>query len=167
MRVKHIAMKSKFVILNFVIALGLLLGVCLLWQMYAQCASPKSQARNALKRLDQALVSQDPRGLLETVCLPSAIRDRTQAEQNEFVRKTLLDEVSSEGIRVLAAEGAFGPLAQVFPAEAVRWASQAGVSVSNCVAFRLEKNGVVAEVAIATNGVARVIRCNNVKQMAL
>jgi hypothetical protein len=70
-------------------------------------------------------------------------------------------------VRVLSKEGLFGPLSVVFPNEAASWASAAGVDASSCVAFRLEKNGVVAEVAIATNGVPRVIRCNNVKQMAL
>ena len=128
--------------------------------------TPREKAAAALDRLDGALKSADGKALLDTLAVPAAVRERTTAEQNEFVRKALADELSAEGIRVLAREGQFGPLAVVFSNEAERWAGAAGVSVAECVAFRLAKNGVVAEVAVATNGTPRVIRCNNVKQMA-
>jgi hypothetical protein len=55
----------------------------------------------------------------------------------------------------------------VFPQEAPFWAKAAGVEVADCVAFRGEKNGIRAEVVITTNGAYRIIRVNNVKQMAL
>jgi hypothetical protein len=143
-----------------------LLVVGLVWRLRPERETPKRSARQALERLEQALASADVKALLEAVCVPASVRSRTDAEQNEFLRKALADEVSAEGIQVLAREGVFGPLSVVFSNEAARWAGQAGVNMSNCVAFRLEKNGVVAEVAIATNGTPRVVRCNNVKQMA-
>lgn len=138
------------------------------WFLLRPQPKPKerAQALALMEQLGAALSAPGERALLDLLVVPAAVRGRTESEQNEFVRKALADEVSAEGIRVLAKEGSFGPLAAVFSNEAARWAGAAGVSVSNCVAFRLERNGVVAEVAIATNGSPRVIRCNNVKQMA-
>ncbi len=146
--------------------IGVGLTVCVFWLSLKQRPSARNDAEVALNRLEQAVSSADGKALLDLLVVPASVRDRTQSEQTEFVRKALQDEVSAEGVRVLAKEGVFGPLGTVFSNEAARWAGQAGVAVPDCVAFRMEKNGVVAEVAIATNGTPRLIRCNNVKQMA-
>ena len=54
-----------------------------------------------------------------------------------------------------------------FPGEGGKWAEAFGVDPSDCVAFRAEKNGLRAElVLVKTNGFTRILRCNNVKQLA-
>ncbi len=99
-------------------------------------------------------------------------------EQAEFLTKALADEISPEGLAVLQREGSFGPLATVFAAEAEGWAKQGGVKVEDCVAFKLERNGLRAEVVLAAGTPLaprlsplatsmRILRCNNVKQLAL
>lgn len=161
-------MKTRMVCLR-----SLLLGAFVLaagvvwWRIGMTRSAAKNQARGVLEQINQALGLSNGKELLKSICVPLAVRGRTEMEQMEFVRKALADEVSAEGVQALARDGVFGPLGTVFSNEAARWAGQVGVSVSECVAFRMEKNGVVAEVAIATNGMPRVIRCNNVKQMAL
>jgi hypothetical protein len=138
------------------------------WFYFRGADNPRQQAVTTLQHLNIAL--EDPnasRDLLNIVALPSGIKDRTREEQNEFLRKALQDEVSTDGIKALKNNGTYGPLTTVFPAEAQTWASQAGVDKLSCVAFRMVKNGVTAEVVIATNGAPKVVRCNNVKQMAL
>ena len=65
----------------------------------------------------------------------------------------------------------------MFPAEAEGWARQAGVNPDDCVAFKLDRNGLRAEVVLlkpSTLGSQsstpepshRIVRVNNVKQMA-
>ena len=68
---------------------------------------------------------------------------------------------------MLQREGSFGLLRTLFPAEAEKWAKQAGVKPEDCVAFKMERTGVRAEVVLLREGqTLRVVRCNNVKQMA-
>jgi len=79
---------------------------------------------------------------------------------------------------VLKRDGAFGPLANLFPAEAETWAKQAGVKPEDCVAFKLERNGLRAEVVLVRTPDSplvprpsslpgyRILRCNNIKQLA-
>ena len=62
----------------------------------------------------------------------------------------------------------FGGLSDVFPIEAAGWAEQAGVKPADCLGFKLERNGIRAEVVLVREGASyRVVRCNNVKQMAM
>jgi hypothetical protein len=138
------------------------------WFFLRNTNNPRQQAVITLQSLNTALADPNAsRDLLNIVALPSGIKDRTREEQNEFLRKALLDEVSIEGVNDLRKHGTYGPLTTLFPTEAATWASQAGVDKLSCVAFRMVKNGVTAEVVIATNGAPKVVRCNNVKQMAL
>jgi hypothetical protein len=89
------------------------------------------------------------------------------AEQTEFLTKALRDEISPEGLAVLRREGKFGALTDLFPQEAKTWAAQAGVKPEDCVAFRMERDNIRAEVVLVREGeVYRVVRCNNVKQLA-
>ena len=99
-----------------------------------------------LQRFNAALTTGNSADLLNAVVMPAAIQGRTGAEQTEFLTKALRDEISPEGLAVLQRDGAFGPLTNIFPAEAQGWAGQAGVKPEDCVAFKLERNGLRAEV---------------------
>ena len=139
--------------------------------------APRRQSLVSLARLDNALHSANRAELLDLIVLPAAVRDRTPPEQSEFLAKALNDEISPEGLAALKRHGDYGPLKILFPAEAERWAGQAGVNPDNCVAFKLDRNGLRAEVVLAkpstlnpqpSTGDApyRIVRLNNVKQMA-
>jgi hypothetical protein len=150
------------------IGIGLLLVfvVGLLWVRWRQ-DEPRRISLNTLQTLAQALDTGQAGALLSSLTLPQALQGRTPQEQVEFITKALRDEISPEGIIVLKRQGAFGPLEKLFPADAEAWAKQAGVSPNECVAFRLEKNGLLAEVVLHIHEKScRVVRCNNVKQMA-
>ncbi len=149
---------------------GLLLAVLtfsvLLWWNWKR-DEPRRNSFRALNRLQASIGSLDQSALLDTVLLPPALGQRTSAEQTEFLVKTLRDEVSSAGVHALKKGAMFGSLSKVFPAEAAVWTQQAGVKVEDCVAFKMERDGLCAEVVlVAQNGHYRVVRCNNVKQMA-
>lgn len=151
-----------------------LLGTGFYWWKHG---APRRQALEALNGFQTALNSSAPEALLRVIVSPSSVRDRTAAEQAEFLRKALRDEISPEGLAVLKRDGQFGPLTNIFPAEAEAWSRQAGVSPENCVAFKLERNGLRAEVVLrkpstfnpqpsAGDPPYRIVRVNNVKQLA-
>ncbi|MCU0785623.1 MAG: hypothetical protein MUF81_16580 [Verrucomicrobia bacterium] len=142
-----------------------------LWQRDA----PRRNSGRAIETFAAALNSGNADSLLKTVVLPVAVSGRTSAEQIEFLTKALHDEISPEGIGVLKREGQFGSLTNLFPVEAKTWAEQAGVNPEDCVAFRMERNGLRAEVVLVNNAplatrhsslAFRIVRCNNVKQLA-
>jgi len=139
--------------------------------------TPRRNSFRAVQTFATALNSGDADALLQTVVLPAAVAGRTPAEQTEFLTKALRDEISPEGLAVLRREGQFGSLQELFPQEATAWATQAGVKLEDCVAFKLERNGLRAEVMLVKlssiehpeSSIApgyRIVRCNNVKQMA-
>ena len=125
--------------------------------------------RNSLKTLAQfttELVSGDQR-VLDRILMPEAVRSRTAPEQLEFIRKSLQDEISLEGFDELKKHAIYGSLKHLFPTEAEAWTKQAGVNPDDCVAFRLDRNGLRTEVVLARGGQNyRIVRCNNVKQLA-
>jgi len=136
---------------------------------------PRRESLASLTRLDTALHSASRAELLDLLIIPAAVQSRTAPEQSEFLAKALNNEISPEGLAVLKKHGHYGPLKKVFPAEADGWSNQAGVHPDDCVAFKLERNGVRAEVVLfrplyARRGTPdasyRVMRVNNVKQMA-
>lgn len=147
-------------------------GFCL-WEQ----GKPRRQAVAAMNGLQVALTSPAPEALFRILMTPVAVRNRTVPEQAEFLRKALQEELSPAGIAVLGRRGQFGPLPELFPAEAEAWASQAGVKPEECVAFKLERNGLRAEVVLvkpqyftphtpSADEPYRIVRVNNVKQMA-
>lgn len=147
-----------------VVATGLAVGVAaLLWQH----GQPRRDAVVAVSRLANNLANHQEPDLLETVLMPVAIRSQTPAEQQEFLTKALADEISPAGVEALKRHAEFGPLKSIFPNEAPVWCSQAGVNADDCVAFKMERAGIRAEVVMLHEGQAyRIVRCNNVKQMA-
>ena len=122
----------------------------------------------AVSKLADNLANHQGSDLLETVLIPTTIRSQTPAEQQEFLTKALADEISPAGVEALKHHAEFGPLESIFPSEAPVWCQQAGVNADDCVAFKMEHDGIRAEVVLVHNGQSyRVVRCNNVKQMAM
>ncbi|HXT11399.1 MAG TPA: hypothetical protein VN873_07530 [Candidatus Angelobacter sp.] len=141
------------------------LVACVFWFKWKR-DEPRRDSLASLENLYVSLESNSS-SLLNQVVLPSVVNGRTQAERIEFLTKVLRDEVSGRGISALRHGAAFGELNRIFPEEASRWADQASVNATNCFAFRMEKNGVRAEVVVYRDGDHYlVLRCNNVKQMA-
>lgn len=147
--------------------LALVLVVAVVVWLRWKGAEPRRLAIRTLGQLDAALHTGNSPDLLKLICTPAAIQDRTTPEQAEFLTKALSDEISPEGLAVLQRDGAFGSLTNIFPAEAEKWARQAGAKAEDCVAFKMERAGIRAEVVLLREGQAfRIVRCNNVKQIA-
>jgi hypothetical protein len=138
---------------------------------------PRRGAIQALDALVGALQAANTKNLLQAIAIPTAVRTRTASEQAGFLTKALREEISPEGLRLLRQQGQSGALTNLFPDEAAGWAAQADVAAEQCVAFKAEKNGVRAEVVLSrsvvptgkpghTETVYRVVRGNNVKQLA-
>jgi hypothetical protein len=169
-RFARISTKQKSLIVLSVVAL---LVTGLLWWRQG---APRRESLATLTRLETALHSGSRAELVNLLVIPAAVRDRSAAEQSEFLSKALNHEISPEGLAALRRRGDYGRLKDLFPAEAEAWSKLAGVPVDDCVAFKLEGNGVRAEVVLlkpsnyeseVTHGKAtyRIVRLNNVKQM--
>jgi hypothetical protein len=149
-----------------IVAGALAFGVCGIF-IFWQHGQPRRDALQSISRLASNLANPQGSELLDTVLMPVAIRSQTPAEQQEFIAKALADEISSEGVLALKHHAEFGPLKSVFPDQAAAWSYQAGVNSDDCVAFKMERVGIRAEVVLLHEGQTyRVLRCNNVKQMA-
>jgi thiol:disulfide interchange protein len=147
----------------FVAAVLAVAASFLFWQQ----GQPRRVALQSISRLVSNLAN--PRGseLLDSVVIPAVVRSQTQSEQHEFISKALSDEVSPEGVLALKHHAEFGLAKSVFPNEYASWCQQAGVNADDCVAFKMEHAGIRAEVLLVREGQTyRVVRCNNVKQMA-
>lgn len=143
------------------------------WWRWGQEA-PKREALATVRNLASALNEPGPAGhVLQLLALPASLAGRTPAEKLDFVHKALRDEISKEGVSALQRYGQFGPLKEIFPQQAEAWATQAGVPVQACVAFKLERNGQLAEVVLVRGPTPdgprgfQIVRVNNVKQMAV
>jgi hypothetical protein len=158
-------LKRKRQLVVTVIAI-ILAGVGSIWFWHQN--QPRRDALQSISILASDLVQ--PRGseLLDLILMPATIRSQTPAEQQEFLTKALADEISPNGVLALKQHAQFGPVKQVFPAEAANWCQQAGINADDCVAFKMERAGIRAEVLLVHEGETyRVVRCNNVKQMAV
>ena len=138
------------------------LGV-LIWQK----GKSRRAALQSVSQLASNLMNPNSSKLLDTIVIPAVVSDRTPAEQREFIVKALADEISSEGVQALKQHAEFGPVKSVFPNDYSKWCEQVGAKPDDCVAFKMEHAGILAEVVLLHEGDAyRIIRCNNVKQMA-
>ena len=157
-------MKTRGFRVVFFAALGLAVGAAvLLWQH----GQPRRSALLEVSKLADNLANNRGAALLDSVLMPVVIQSRTPAEQTEFLVKALADEISPEGVASLKAHAEFGPAKVLFPNDYLRWCQQAGVNADDCVAFKMERAGIRAEVVLARDGATyRIVRCNNVKQMA-
>ncbi len=134
------------------------------YRYYKRSHSPRAEAIQVAKLLNQALETNDADILLELISLPPAYAGRTDAEKIEFLTKALRNEISEEGLRRLMKNGEFGALLDVFPETGNEWAGKAGVDAGDCVAFRLEGNGIRSELVICTNTTPnRIVRANNIR----
>lgn len=150
--------------IGLLVLLSVFAVVAWLWW---QQGETRRTSLSTLRTFERALQTGHAENLLNLIATPAAISGRTPAEQTEFLTKALRDEISPEGLTILQRAGEFGPLAQLFPQESAAWAARAGVMPTDCVAFRLERDGLRAEVVLVREGEAfRVVRCNNVKQLA-
>jgi hypothetical protein len=135
--------------------------------LFWQHGQPRRIALQSVSRLASDLANPHGSELLDTVLMPVAVRSQTPAEQQEFIAKALHDEISPEGVLAMKHSAEFGPAKSVFPVESANWCKQAGVNADDCVAFKMERAGIRAEVLLVREGQTyRVLRCNNLKQMA-
>lgn len=135
--------------------------------LFWQHGQPRRVALQEVSKLADDLANQKRSELLEIVVMPAAIRSQTPTEKQEFLTKALADEISPEGVIALKNHAQFGLAKLIFPDEYVNWCQQAGVDADNCVAFKMERDGIRAEIVLLREGQTyRVVRCNNVKQMA-
>jgi len=157
-------MKRRLAFLS--IATCVLTVICL-WEYQWRRSEPKRHCLDALRQFETSLNSSESSLLLKQVAIPQAVRGKTPQEQAEFIRKALRSEISEDGLRLIAKHGSFGPLNQIFPDEGAAWARQAGVNPDDCVALKSENRGLKAEIVMEIHGETyRVVRCNNVKQLA-
>ena len=147
-----------------VILTSLIAGMgVLVWQH----VQPRRVAIIEVSKLADNLANNRGAELLDTILIPVAIQSRTPSEQEQFLAKALADEISSAGVESLKRHAKFGTLKAIFPIEAAAWCSQAGVNEDDCMAFRMERNGIRAEIVLVREGSNfRVLRCKDVKQMA-
>lgn len=156
-------MKKRGLLFAAVVSLLVIVAFYFSWQH----GQPRREAGTAVSHLAVCLASLNGSDLLDTVLMPVAVQSRTPAEQTEFLVKALGGEISPEGVTALKQHAEFGPLKSIFPNEASIWSSQAGANAEDCVAFKMERNGIRAEVVLVREGKSfRIVRCNNVKQMA-
>ena len=128
---------------------------------------PRRNALAVISDLERALKSAELSKITSLVELPPVEAARSREDQSQWLAEVLRDEISVSGLAELRQRAEFGPLADIFPLEAKCWAESAHVPVQNCVAFRMERNGIRAEVVLHQTPTGfRVLRCNNVKQMA-
>jgi len=147
-----------------VAATGLAVGTAILLWQHGQ---PRREALQEVSKLADNLANNHGAELLDTILIPVAIQSRTQSEQEQFLAKALADEISPAGVEALKRHADFGPLKSIFPDEAPVWCSQAGVNADDCVAFKMERAGIRAEIVLVREGQNyRVVRCKDVKQMA-
>jgi len=155
--------KKKYLVVTVVAAVLVVTSGIVYWQ-YGQ---PRRTASQTLCKLASVLTNPNGSDLLDAILMPVAVRDRTPAEQQEFIAKALRDEISPEGVLALKHHAEFGPAKSVFPVEIANWCKQSGVNADDCVAFKMERAGIRAEVVLVREGKTyRVVRGNNVKQMA-
>ena len=102
------------------------------------------------------------------VAMPAVYRQRTIQEQDDFIRKALKDEISEDGLRTLVEIGDYGQLREMFPAQAEAWTKPHGINPGECVAFRASRGNLHVELVLhVTQSGYRIVRCNNVRQLAL
>lgn len=119
------------------------------------------------RQLSECIESGDLGRAKSLLKLPVSMGGKTSEEQERLMSDVLKAEVSQNGLLAINRHGRFGLLREVFPDEAEAWAKAFSVNADDCVAFSMQRNGLRAELVLwNNNGEFRVLRCNNVRQMA-
>lgn len=118
--------------------------------------------------LAQALTSGNSQVIGQCLVSPPHLAEANPAERQRLVLDLLESEISPEGLVVLLEEGQFGKLRDVFPSQADAWTRPYAVSPEDCVAFRLQRDLLTAELVLLrlADGSFRVLRCNDIRQLA-
>jgi hypothetical protein len=149
------------------VALALVLGAWLAFQWWSQEHSPRARSAKAALALSRAVSSGDQAGVRGLVKIPEFLSGKTHSEQSQLLTELLSSEISAEGLAALRKDGQFGALREMFPTEADAWAKAFGVTADQCVAFKMKRGGLEAELVLLREGDRfLVLRCNNVRQMA-
>ena len=156
------------VLLLLLVLAGVAYAAIFIWKGQLKENAPEREAASYASRFMEVATGAAEGALRDFTILPAAIASRTPQEQEDFVRKALRDEISEGGLAILVEEGTFGPLAEVFPEDFEKWATALNVDPTACVAFRLDKGAIRAELVLRKDGTYyRIVRCNNVAQLAL
>ena len=133
----------------------------------ASVRNDRARAAEPARSLAAALASGDRAAIRQLVVTPDFLAAKSPDERDQLLLDLLASEISPGGLTILQESGQFGPLSEVFPAEADSWARAFSVSPDECVAFRMENGDNPAELVLhrGANGY-RVLRCNNVRQLA-
>lgn len=154
--------KPLWFLVGFLFATGIAL---LAWDHRKN--APRRNALSTATALNNALTSKEPIKTLDIVTLPPTAKLSAPEEQGRWVAALLSDEINAAGIEEMRRHARFGPLVELFPEEADRWSKGAGVPQESCVALRMDRAGTRAEIVFHdTPEGLRILRCNNVKQMA-
>lgn len=131
-------------------------------------SSERRQAASFAGRFSQMLEARATDGLRQLVVSPSFLADKAPAERDHLMIDLLAGEVSAEGMNILVKEGVFGPLSSVFPTEQARWCKAFDVRSEDCVAFKLVRDNLTAELVLhrESDGSYRVLRANDIRQLA-
>jgi hypothetical protein len=123
---------------------------------------------HTMNRLNSAVDTADRKVLAELISSPAYLLEKAPEERGLLMMDLLKDEISKEGIEILMREGKYGALQEIFPNEATPWAKSFDVNPEDCVAFRLNRNDLTAELVLhrQTDGSFRVLRCNDIRQLA-
>jgi len=118
--------------------------------------------------LAQALISGNSQAIGPYLVPPPHLAETNPVERQRLVLDLLDSEISPEGMAILARDGSFGPLRELFPTEADAWAKAFSVNVDDCVAFRLQRGNTTAELVLhrQPDTTYRVLRCNDIRQLA-
>ncbi len=157
-------MKHNFInkYIPIVLIFAVFAGTGIWW--WRQIEHPERDAIEAVYSVLDALENNSGLDILDLVLMPPAYASRTGVEQCDFIRKALRDEVSEAGLQILARDGEYGSLSEIFPDEAQRWSKLFGVDPVDCVAFRADREKLRTEVVLLKTGDSfRLLRCNNVR----
>lgn len=129
--------------------------------------APRRNALDSLVHLNALVAGASQGTVSDVVVFPDLMKEKSREQASRWLRDVLRDELSPEGVAALRKEGDFGKLTDLFPEHALSWAKAAGAAPDECLALRMDRAGVTAEVVLVPGPHGfRISRCNNVKQMA-
>lgn len=128
----------------------------------------RARAISTAYQLNEAVRHQEGDGGNELLIAPPVFAERSHPEMILLMRDLLNSEISAEGLDILAEEGEFGPLKDLFPDQASAWLLPYGLSPDDCVAFKIQRGPLTAELVLhrQPDGGFKVLRANDIRQLA-